>query len=70
MELIVAQCKAILCPRIQLTIYRLIAASAQDTFCYDKEKSGNEAYGVIKPKKVTVLSHRQKYYRKKENAVK
>ena len=58
MELIVAQCKAILCPRIQLTIYRLNAASAQDTFCYDKEKSGNEAYGVIKPKKVTVLSHR------------
>ena len=50
MELIVAQCKAILCPRTQLTIYCLNAASAQDTFCYDKKKSGNEAYGVIKPK--------------------
>ena len=38
MELIVAQCKAILCPRTQLTVYCLNAASAQDTFCYDKKK--------------------------------
>ena len=70
MELIVAQCKTILCPRTQLTIYRLNAASAQDTFCYDKKKSGNGAYGVIKPKKAIVLSHRQKCYREKKNAVK